>query len=108
MPSQCSDIIISYLDFLPTSFIFLVVNLALKIGLEIMPQSAFTAFRALMTAFGPRAMALAYRLDAIARGPKNSRFAFQGPTPSHLPSQWICTHQKHYARGRINNRCINS
>jgi hypothetical protein len=25
-------------------------------------------------------------------------FDFQGPTPSHLPSQWICTHPKHCAR----------
>jgi hypothetical protein len=33
---------------------------------------------------------------------------FQGPTPSHSPSKCICTHQKHYARGRINHRCINS
>ncbi len=30
----------------------------------------------------------------------------QDPTPSHLPSQWICTHPKHYARGCINHRCI--
>ncbi len=84
MPSQCSDIIISYLDFLPTSFIFLVVNLAIKIGLEIMPQSAFTAFRALMTALGPREIALAYRLDAITRGPKNSRFPGPNPFPLAL------------------------
>ncbi len=24
------------------------------------------------------------------------------------PNECICTHQKHYARGRINHRCINS
>ncbi len=36
-------------------------------------------------------------------GPK--KLDFQGPTPSHLPK---CPHQKHYARGRINHRCINS
>ncbi len=33
---------------------------------------------------------------------------FQGPTPSHLPSQWICTYQKHYVWGCINHWCINS
>jgi hypothetical protein len=33
---------------------------------------------------------------------------FQGPTPSHLPSLWICTHPKHYARGCINHMCINN
>jgi hypothetical protein len=33
---------------------------------------------------------------------------FQGPTPSHSPSKWICTHQKHYIRGHINHRCVNS
>ncbi len=31
---------------------------------------------------------------------------FQGPTPSHLPKQWICTHPKHYAQGCINHMCI--
>ncbi len=30
---------------------------------------------------------------------------FQGSTPSHLP---CCPHLKHYTRGRINLRCINS
>jgi hypothetical protein len=33
---------------------------------------------------------------------------FQGPTPSHFPSQCICTHRKHYAQGCINQRCKNS
>jgi hypothetical protein len=33
---------------------------------------------------------------------------FQGLTPSHFPTLWICTHPKHYARGCINHRCINS
>ncbi len=34
-----------------------------------------------------------------------ARCYFIGPTPSHLPT---CTHQEHYARGRIIHRCINS
>jgi hypothetical protein len=35
--------------------------------------------------------------------------SFFGPTLSHLPSKWIlCTHPKHYARGCINLKCINS
>jgi hypothetical protein len=106
LPSQCSDIIISYLDFLTTSFIFLVVNLALKIGLEIIPQSAFTAFRSLMTAFGPREMAFAYRLDAIARGPKNSRFPRPNPFPLALAMDLHAS--KTLRRGRINHRYINS
>ncbi len=33
---------------------------------------------------------------------------FLGPTPFHLLSKWICTHQKQYARSYINHRCINS
>jgi hypothetical protein len=33
---------------------------------------------------------------------------FQGPTLSHLPSLWICTHQKHYVLGHINQRSIGS
>ncbi len=33
---------------------------------------------------------------------------FQVPTPSHLPSSWICSNAKHYPRGCINHRCINS
>ncbi len=54
LPSQCSDIINSNLDFLTTSFMFLVVTLTFKkmhrssIGLEIRPQSAFTAFETLL------------------------------------------------------------
>ncbi len=32
----------------------------------------------------------------------------QGPTPSHLPSYWIYTHQEHYAQGHVNHKCINS
>jgi hypothetical protein len=31
---------------------------------------------------------------------------FQGPTPSHLPSERICMHPKHYARDCINHKCI--
>jgi hypothetical protein len=38
-------------------------------------------------------------------GPKKTR-EFQGLTPSHFPSWWICTHPKHYAQGCINHRCI--
>jgi hypothetical protein len=38
-------------------------------------------------------------------GPKKTR-EFQGLTPSHFPSWWICTHPKHYAPGCINHRCI--
>ncbi len=33
---------------------------------------------------------------------------FQGPTLSNLPSLWICTHQKHYVLGHINQRSIGS
>jgi hypothetical protein len=33
---------------------------------------------------------------------------FQGPIPSHLPLYCICMHPKHYVRGCINHRCINS
>ncbi len=54
--------------------------------------------------FGPQ-MALAC-LDAISQGPKKSRYA--GSIPSHLPSYWICSHHKHYVRGRINHRSLNS
>jgi hypothetical protein len=44
-----------------------------------------------------RGGALAYRLDAISQGQKNSQF----PGPNLLP-------QKHNARGCINHGCINS
>jgi hypothetical protein len=30
------------------------------------------------------------------------------PFGAHFPSQWLCTHPKHYARGCINHRCIKS
>ncbi len=40
-------------------------------------------------------------------GLKKSR-DFQGPTPSHLPKQWICPHQKHDVQGCINLRSIGS
>ncbi len=36
-------------------------------------------------------------------GPKKTPREFQGPTPSHFPSSWICTHPKHYAWGCINS-----
>jgi hypothetical protein len=39
------------------------------------------------------------------QGPKKSRFP--GPNPSHLPSEWIYAHQKHYVWCRINHWCIN-
>ncbi len=48
LPSQCWDIInskLSLVTFLTTSFLYLVVS---SIGLEIRPQSAFTAFWALL------------------------------------------------------------
>jgi hypothetical protein len=53
--------------------------------------------------FGPQ-MALAYRLDAISQGPNKSRFP--GPNPPTCPRNGCCPYQKHYARGRINHRCI--
>jgi hypothetical protein len=43
--------------------------------------------------------------DTHKFGAQKSR-DFQGPTPSHLPKKWIYTHQKHYAQGCINHRCI--
>jgi hypothetical protein len=51
-------------------------------------------------------MALAYRLDAISQGLKNS--CFPGPNPLPLALVMYLTHRKHFARGRINHRCINS
>ncbi len=45
-----------------------------------------------------------FRLMPFHRVQKN--FNFQGPTLSHLPSSWICTHPKYYAQGCINHRCI--
>ncbi len=55
--------------------------------------------------FGPQ-MALAYRLYAISQGPNKSRFP--GPTlPLALVMDAVrIKTQKHYARGRINHRCI--
>ncbi len=55
--------------------------------------------------FGPN------RLDAISQGPKNSWIPGLKPLPLAIvmdiyPRQ--CTHPKHYARGCINHRCINS
>ncbi len=55
--------------------------------------------------FGPQ-MVLAYWLDAISQAQKS--LDFQDPTPSHLPSNWICLHQKNYVLGYINHRSINS
>ncbi len=51
--------------------------------------------------FGPQ-IALAYRLDAISQGPKNSRI----PGPNPLPLPQVMNIQKHYAQGCINHRCI--
>ncbi len=52
---------------------------------------------------GPQ-MALGYRLDAISQGLKNSRFP--GPNPLPLAQVMDAAASKHYARGRINHRCI--
>ncbi len=54
-------------------------------------------------------MALAYRLDAISQGPKYSISRAQPPPtcPSN-GSTVFYTHQNHYARGRMNHRCMNS
>jgi hypothetical protein len=52
-------------------------------------------------------MELAYRLVPISQGPKNS--GIPGPNTLPLPHvMHIITHPKHYARGCINHRCINS
>ncbi len=59
----------------------------------------------LLEFFGPQ-MALAYRLDAISQGPKNSRIP--GPNPLPLSLVMDMHASKHYARGCINHRCINS
>jgi hypothetical protein len=49
-----------------------------------------------------------YRADRLVPfGAKKTR-DFQGPTPSHFPSNGCCPHQKHYARSCINHRRINS
>ncbi len=53
--------------------------------------------------FGPK-MALAYRLDAISQGPKNSRIP--GPNPLPLALVMDMHASKNYARGCINHRCI--
>ncbi len=55
--------------------------------------------------FGPQ-MALAYRLDAISQVQKNS--CFSGPNALPLTLVMDLHTSKHYARGRINHRCINS
>jgi hypothetical protein len=51
-------------------------------------------------------MALAYRLDAISQGPNNSQFP--GPNPLPLALVMDLHASKHYARGRINHKCINN
>jgi hypothetical protein len=56
--------------------------------------------------FGPR-MALAYLLDAISQGSKNSQFP--GPNPLPLALVMDAARIKGInARGHINHRCINS
>jgi hypothetical protein len=59
--------------------------------------------------WAPNGTRHAYRLDAISQGPKNSRIPGPNPLPLALvmDMQW-CTHPKHYARGCIDHRCINS
>jgi hypothetical protein len=51
-------------------------------------------------------MALAYRLEAISQGPKNSRIPVPNPLP--LPLVMDMHASKHYARGCMNHRCINT
>ncbi len=51
-------------------------------------------------------MALAYRLDTISQGPKNSRFP--GPNPLPLALVMDAARIKALCTGRINHRCINS
>jgi hypothetical protein len=55
--------------------------------------------------FGPQ-IALANQVDAISQGPKNSRIP--GPYPLPLALVMDMHASKHYARGCINHRCINS
>ncbi len=47
------------------------------------------------------ALALAFQLDAISQGLKN--LDFQGPTPSHLPKQWMLPTSKALHTGHINH-----
>ncbi len=51
-------------------------------------------------------MALAYLLDAISQGPKNSKFL--GPNPLPPVQVMDAARIKSITRGRINHRCINS
>ncbi len=44
-------------------------------------------------------------IDECHLGPKNSRYPGPNPLPT-CPSNGCCTHQNHYARGRINYRCM--
>jgi hypothetical protein len=53
--------------------------------------------------FGPCEMASSQKASAISV-PKKSRFP--GPPPPTYPINGCCPHQKHYAQGRINHRCI--
>jgi hypothetical protein len=50
-------------------------------------------------------MTLAHWLDAIT-GPKKVSIS-RARLPPTCPRNGCCPHQKHYARGRINHRCIN-
>jgi hypothetical protein len=56
--------------------------------------------------FGPQ-MALAYRFNAISQGPKKVSISRARPSTT-CPCNGCCPHQKQYARGHINHRCINS
>ncbi len=51
---------------------------------------------------------IADQLDAISQGPKHSRFPRPNPLPTCPRNGYACTHTKHYARGCINHRCMNS
>ncbi len=55
--------------------------------------------------FGPQ-MELANRLVPISQGPENS--GIPGPNPLPLPHVMDMHASKHYDRGCINHRCINS
>jgi hypothetical protein len=61
--------------------------------------------------FGPQ-MALAYWPGTISQGPKNrvgpKISISRAQPPPTCPRNGCCPHQKHYAPGRINHRCINT
>jgi hypothetical protein len=57
--------------------------------------------------FGPQ-MALAYRLNAISQGRKNSQFSGPNPNPFPLAHVMDMHASKTHARGCINHKCVNS